>query len=501
MHKYTAIFHANLNYAFLEEEKYEQVIRASYETIIDVFRDKCPNARYTFEASGFTIEQMAEKTPDVLEKLKAAIASGQCEFMGAPHSHPIMANIPEEDGRWSCEFAQRTYEKILGFRAESFWNPECTWMQYVPTAFRDAGVKYLTLDFESYMTCNDKDYSWIERNRTRDIGWGGHLPVYDLDSNCKFLHQPFRDVVPGMDGFCRSDRLVGQYVKYFIDGLPLEEYIENVKKWTPSDGKGATIIIADDAEYCGTTGYFFVKHYQDYSRSFSIREDAAEKLEKLVNGIMEIGEMVTFKEACELEPVEEPFYVEDRFAWHKTYADAWAGTPEAKTYDPMLAEIRHDYKVNVQPIVESKEYAEQFKTLVEKYWFHITSAANSDGRWPPPPALTCPFNREWVENQIELTRASLAALKQAIAGQPLPEPVTEEEADNDWTYGLKFTEKDVFDIKKLNIYELQHAMYFANKRIDSKNAEKKQEGLDLLVRIYDEWKRRGVDSVLPNSIK
>lgn len=34
--KYVAIFHANLNYAFLEEKKYEQVIRASYETIFDV---------------------------------------------------------------------------------------------------------------------------------------------------------------------------------------------------------------------------------------------------------------------------------------------------------------------------------------------------------------------------------------------------------------------------------------------------------------------------------
>ena len=151
--------------------------------------------------------------------------------MGAPYSHPIMANIPEEDGRWSCEFAQRVYEKHLGFRAESFWNPECTWMQYVPRAFHDAGVKYLTLDFESYMSCNDKDYSWVERNRTRDIGWGGHLPWYNLDPNCKFLHRPFRDVVPGMNGFCRSDRLIGKYVGYFLDRLPLSEYIENVKKW------------------------------------------------------------------------------------------------------------------------------------------------------------------------------------------------------------------------------------------------------------------------------
>jgi hypothetical protein len=91
MNQYIAIFHANLNYAFLHEKDYERVIRASYETIFDTFRDKCPRAKYVFEASGY---------------------------------------------------------------------------------------KYLTLDFESYMTSSDPAYGIAERNRARDIYWGGHLPEY-----------------------------------------------------------------------------------------------------------------------------------------------------------------------------------------------------------------------------------------------------------------------------------------------------------------------------------
>jgi len=92
MHSYVAIYHANLNYAFLIPENYERVIRASYETIIDGHA-RIPGAKYVFEASGYTIDQMAKLTPDVLAKLRDAIESGQCEFMGAPYSHPIMANI------------------------------------------------------------------------------------------------------------------------------------------------------------------------------------------------------------------------------------------------------------------------------------------------------------------------------------------------------------------------------------------------------------------------
>ncbi|MGE5557094.1 MAG: hypothetical protein ACM3WV_00635 [Bacillota bacterium] len=485
--KYVAIFHANLNYAFLEPHKYEQTIRASYETIFDVFRNKCPDAKYVFEASGYTIEQIAKLTPDVLKKLRDAVSSGQCEFMGAPYSHPIMANIPEEDGYWSNYFAMQTYEKYLGFRPESVWNPECTWMQHVPRAFRRAGYKYLTLDFESYMICNDKDYGWVERNRTHDMNWGGNLPEYDLDPECKFLHQPFRDIVPGLHGLCRSDRLVGKYVSYFLGRISLDKYMEAIKKWSGAKNKGATIIIADDAEYTGTTGYFFVKHFRDYSRSFSVDPGAAEKLEKLVKAVTQLGEMITFKEACDMEPVEEPFYVEDRFAWHRTYADAWAGTPEARAWDPILSDLRKEYKEKYQSIVEADA---KYKPLVEKFWFHMTNSANSDGRWPPPPAETCPFNRQWVLNEIDATRQALAEIKEAAKGAALPVK-QEPEMTPDWDYGYNYTEKDQEKLRQLNDYELSHALYAFYRLYDHGEGEIKEKGRRMVNAAYEEFERRG----------
>ncbi|NOU35632.1 MAG: hypothetical protein HOO88_02510 [Kiritimatiellaceae bacterium] len=500
MSKYVAIFHANMNYAFLIPESYERVIRSSYEVIIDGF-DKYPDAKYVFEASGYTIEQMAKITPDVLAKLKAAIARGQCEFMGAPYSHPIMANIPEEDGYWSCEFAQRIYEKYLGQRIESFWNPECTWMQYVPNAFARAGVKYLTLDFESYMTCSDKDYSWTERNRAKEMLWGGHLPWYNLDPNCKFLHRPFKNIVPGLDGFCRSDRLIGKYLSYFRGNTTVEEYVDNVKKWS-GNGKGATIIIADDAEYCGTTGYYFIKYKGDYSQTFLTDPDAPAKLDKLIPAVMKIGKLVTFKEACtEIEPVEEPFFVEDRFAWHRTYADAWANTPEAREWEPILQSMRKEYKEKYQPIVEAEENKEKFKEIVSRFWFHMTNSANSDGRWPPPPQATCEFNRDWCLNEIEETKKVLVELAKVTKGYTLPEPKEPVlPGQRDWRYGFHFTDKDPEDIKNLNNYELQHGIYYAHKMVDSDNAEKVEHGKKILKEIFDELDKRGQVGIRPGCI-
>ncbi|MGC9451862.1 MAG: hypothetical protein ACP5I4_10480 [Oceanipulchritudo sp.] len=503
MHSYVAIYHANLNYAFLIPENYERVIRASYEVIIDGHA-KVPEAKYVFEASGYTIDQMAKLTPDVLAKLRAAIDSGQCEFMGAPYSHPIMANIPEEDGYWSCEFAMRAYEKHLGFRPESFWNPECTWMQHVPRAFKRAGVKYLTLDFESYMTCNDKDYSWVERNRTHDMSWGGHLPWYDLDPNCPALHRPFRDVVPGLHGFCRSDRLVGKALGYFRgEKVSLDELVDNLKHWSGSKD-GATIYMADDAEYCGTTGYYYIKYYGDYSRSFDLDPKAPQLLDALIRRILEdVGPMATFKEACEtISPVEAPFFVEDRFAWHRTYADAWAGTPEARRWEPTLQSMRTEYRERYQPIVEGPENQAKFKDIVERFWLHMTNSANSDGRWPPPPNVTCPFNREWVEQEIAATQAVLAELKEVTKGMTAPEAAGQghyDESDSD--YGFHFTDKDPRDIRRLNNYELQHAIYHYHKMVDSGEADKVANGKAMLKKVFDELDRRGMKGVRPPSIR
>jgi hypothetical protein len=294
------------------------VIRASYEVIFDTFMKKFPSAKFVFEASGYTIEHMAKLTPDVLKKLLTAGESGQCEFMGAPYSHPIMANIPEEDGYWSNWFAMQTYEQHLGFRPASVWNPECTWMQHVPRVFRKAGYKYLVLDFESYMVSTDKEYGWVERSRMTEPSWGGNLPWFDLDPDCKFLHRPFRDIVPGLHGLARSDRLIGQYINYFRGKSSLESYIAAIKKWSGSKNDGALIIIADDAEYTGTSGYYFVKYEGDYSKCFMIDPDGARKLEALIRGTLDLGEFCTFTEACEqVAPIAEPFFVENRMAWHR----------------------------------------------------------------------------------------------------------------------------------------------------------------------------------------
>lgn len=130
--------------------------------------------------------------------------------------------------------------------------------------------------------------------------------------------------------------------------------------------------------------------------------------------------------------------------------------------------------------------------LAEKFWFHCTNAANSDGRWPPPPAKPCEFNRQWVKNEIDATRTALATLAKAtkkIASIPADE---EEPLADSPEYGLHFTDKDTSILPGLSFYKLQHALYAAWRASDHTTGPQKQANLGRVRAIYDEYRRRGI---------
>lgn len=162
----------------------------------------------------------------------------------------------------------------------------------------------------------------------------------------------------------------------------LEDSLEDVKRWSGSGRDTANIVVADDAEYCGTNGYYYV--------------------------------------------------------------------------------------------------------------IHCTSSANSDGRWPPPPAELCEFNRQWVINEIPATRAVLDELAEETKDIPMPpKPESDQLADSP-EYGLHFTVKILSDLENLSFYELQHALYAAWRAFDHTYGDTKNADRSRVLSNYAEYRRRGI---------
>ncbi len=400
--KYVMVYHANLNYAYLTPDNYNMVITEAYEMIIDTMRDKYPGTKYVFEASGYTIEMMQKYAPHVVDKLKAAIADGSCEFMGSPYAHPMLPNFPEKDGLLTLEFSHRIYERVLGIRPVSFWNPECGWRNYVPRQIRDAGYKYFAGDFESYSRCEKGPEGTPQRpeiyakEATKEKNFYNFDFKYDLVADDYALHYPFNHV-KGLEPdelkvFLRSDRVCQYAVRYFMgmEGYSHEEYLKTIDRYSGDRegmGEGALIIFADDAEYVGTNGWFRLKYKNEPDNVFEIVEGAREMLIALIQAVKDRGEFITFAEACELTPNTQPVTWDDDAAWHGAQASTWASTPMARMLRPwqdLVREKLNAIEKTLHPLV------------AEKAWYHLTNSYNSDGQWPPTlpeaPHIIHPFN-------------------------------------------------------------------------------------------------------------
>jgi hypothetical protein len=408
--KYIAIFHANLNYAYLTSDKYEFVIRGSYELILDTMREHFPDTKYVFEASGYTLEQIAVLTPDVLEKLKAAIASGQCEFMGSPYAHPMLPNFPKEDGIWSIRFSNDVYQKRLGLKPRSFWNPECGWRSYVPEQVAETGYQNLLADFEAYSRSCGKDGRPLrpeiyEKEFSKDPAFYNFAFKYDLPGNEKTLHFPFEYTVGQTNQklrvFLRTDRVAQYAVRFFMGmaGYSFANYLDLIWEYSaqrPGEPEGALIIFADDAEYVGTNGWFRLKFQNQPDNVFERTPRSRENLINLIATVKQRGEFITFDEACNQLPVlTDDLNFDDDSAWHGARASTWADTPIARHLRPWQDAVReklHTIAADLNP------------DTVKKIWFHLTSSYNSDGQWPPTlpnaPHIVHPFNYSYCFDNL-----------------------------------------------------------------------------------------------------
>ncbi len=399
--KYITIFHANLNYAYLTPDRYEFVIRNAYEMTFDVMAEHFPDVPYVFEASGYTIEQMAKRTPDVLEKLKSAIQAGRCEFMGSPYAHPMLPNFPKEDGIRSIQFSNEIYEKYLQMQPRSFWNPECGWCAYVPQQVVEAGYENMIGDFEAYSRSCDQDGKPLrpeiyEKEHTDKKAFYSFGFKYDLPGTEKAIHFPFNKI-QGLPQdqlriFLRTDRIAQFGVRYFMgmEGYSFEQYLELVKKYSQQnedEPEGAVIIFADDAEYVGTNGWFKLKYQNQPDNVFEATPDSREKLIRLISEVKKLGDFTTFDAACRLPALPQTISFDDDLAWHGGRASTWATTPMARLLRPWQELVREKLVKMENQLPEAH---------VHQAWLHLTNSYNSDGQWPPTlpdaPHIIHPFN-------------------------------------------------------------------------------------------------------------
>lgn len=370
--KFLLVFHCNLNYSLLPPDRRDLVCEQSYGMLLDVL-SSFPEARFSFEASGFTLDYLAERHPGILERVVAAVREGRCEPVGSPYAHMVLTAFPDRDCEVSLRFGREAWER-RGLTPRTAWNPEFAWQARIPRLFARSGYERLVCDFDSYIqTATGTKLPSLHTSTPERID--ELLPV---DPDHPVLHRPVR-LEGGMLGVVKTDRVAVRCIKYFQGGISLPEMLRAVDHFS-GRGEGYLTVFAGDTEYIGTTAWYRMRERGPLA-NFSPVPEARDRLAALLAALLERGELATVAEVCaSVPPTEEPFTVMDGYAAHHNLASQWSETPAARLLDARCEEVRR-LVLWAEALAASRDEREQ----VERAWWHLVQGECADGRYPKPP--------------------------------------------------------------------------------------------------------------------
>lgn len=424
--------HANIQYSQLKPEKRQWVMKNSYEKLFNVILGG--NYRIAFEASGRTIELMAEQAPEVLNKLKTLVKEGKVEPVSSPYIHFMLSNISPEICLDSLRYALDIWEKYIGVRPTVGWNPECGWASYVPDVYKKAGFESLVMDadslllsFEEIRQATGLTYD-VQGHSNKNHLFKIEQYIKDKPEFLKFITSP-SVASNGLKMIFRSDCMANPMLWFLMGAtegmrdkpVNASELRAIFEDWKPRIAASGSFIMpyAEDAEYIGTSAYFYVKQFNQ-ARFFEHEPESVTRFKQLLDMAVESG--YEFSTPSEVIASSKNIFannyvdcIENGAAWHGGTAKAWTNTDYSRIMDPVCFSIFTGIKDVAAKLGMGLDALDSELDAAMKA---VTSAYVSDSRWPPAPTSPGRFNvRESLDDMYAANDAIRQSMKRhGIAG-------------------------------------------------------------------------------------
>ena len=142
-----SIFHLNLAYSSIEEEQRPEIMRRCYWPLLRLAREK--NLPMGIEASGYTLETVAELDPAWLDELRWLTSEGPCEFIGSGYAQIIGPLVPAEVNTANLHLGNQVYDRLLGFRPTVAMVNEQTYSAGMVQHYLDAGYQAIVMEWNN----------------------------------------------------------------------------------------------------------------------------------------------------------------------------------------------------------------------------------------------------------------------------------------------------------------------------------------------------------------
>jgi alpha-mannosidase len=204
---------------------------------------------------GIGYEKLAAEAPEVLAELKAAVAAGQIEVVGASYGQPYGLFHGGESNVRQRVYGARTVRRLLGVWPKTFWEEEFDFFPQLPQILRGVGYAYASLFFQwtwhtPHVPVEEVPAVWWEgqdgsrlltatRNKLNLHQWPEDFAGLLESPALRQMDRPglvqWLELMPSPDWMCRSELMLPKlkellaHPEFELRCVTLPEYLEVVR--------------------------------------------------------------------------------------------------------------------------------------------------------------------------------------------------------------------------------------------------------------------------------
>lgn len=204
------IYHANLAFSAIPDEKLGEVIDKCYFSLLD-FVEKT-NTKIGLEISGYSLEIIQDLRPTWIEKFKELYKKGLIELVGSGYMQIIAPLVPYKVNLKNQKIGLDIYINILGITPKIAFINEQTFSKSLVDLYYEVGYEALIMEWNNAYSLNNKIKKDFAYSPIIVKGINKTLPILWSDS---ILFQKFQRTVHGERDMDFYINFVKQYTKEY----------------------------------------------------------------------------------------------------------------------------------------------------------------------------------------------------------------------------------------------------------------------------------------------
>lgn len=204
------IYHANLAFSAIPDEKLGEVIDKCYFSLLD-FVEKT-NTKIGLEISGYSLEIIQELRPTWIEKFKELYKKRLIELVGSGYMQIIAPLVPYKVNLKNQKIGLDIYINILGITPKIAFINEQTFSKSLVDLYYEVGYEALIMEWNNAYSLNNKIKKDFAYSPIIVKGINKTLPILWSDS---ILFQKFQRTVHGERDMDFYINFVKQYTKEY----------------------------------------------------------------------------------------------------------------------------------------------------------------------------------------------------------------------------------------------------------------------------------------------